>query len=90
MSDQEFREKVLQHLGEIKEKQLYHGELLTKMDKAVFTGNGQPGLLSRVTELETKMESAGEVKKDRRSTWSVVVATLALIASVVMGWIRHS
>jgi hypothetical protein len=72
MSEQGFQTLVLAHLEDIKGK-------LEKIDTAVFTGNGEPGLMSRVTALETTGSNS-------RSTWSVVLSVIAIISSALLGW----
>ena len=92
MTNEKLEELLLQMSADI-------AEIKTKMDadyRALY-GNGKPGLLSDMAELERRMltmeNAVSAIRDSRKRNWGMVVAIAAWVASaavnIIGAWIQH-
>jgi activator of 2-hydroxyglutaryl-CoA dehydratase len=82
-SDMSFEDYVREDLREIKES-------IQRIEKAVFIGNGEPSLLSRMATVETTAKAYGGTEDTKRKKALIETGGIsAVVAGVVFGILSY-
>lgn len=93
MQEPEFHDAVIRALARLEASETANLQTLARIEKIVFTGNGQPSLIVQIATLNSQMAErqkegaalASTVTPDKTQVRKETVVTSAMITTIIIG-----